>query len=119
MGPKQSAVLVLFAFISLLGCAAQQAPGEPAWVNTLIQKEMSDPVANPPASLTKCTYGGETVYYIPPRCCDIPSTLYDSNGKRICSPDGGFSGGGDGMCPNYSIEKSDCRVVWSDSRTYP
>jgi hypothetical protein len=45
-------------------------------------------------------YKGKVAYYVPPRCCDIPSELYDENGRLICYPHGGFVGG-DGRCPSF------------------
>ena len=45
------------------------------WLKDLIKQEESNPEANPPASLSKCTYRNQSVYYLPPRCCDIPSIV--------------------------------------------
>lgn len=88
-----------------------------SWTEELIKKEESAPAANPPASLTRCSYKNRVVYYLPPRCCDVPSTLYDEEGKIICHPDGGFTGKGDGKCSDYSNQKSNCTVIWRDTRT--
>jgi hypothetical protein len=91
----------------------------PDWINKLIEKEMTEGVANPPASLSKCKYKGQIVYYRPPRCCDIPGILYDENGNVICSPDGGLTGRGDGKCLDFfhEYEKRECEVMWKDTRT--
>jgi hypothetical protein len=91
----------------------------PDWINKLIEKEETEGVANPPASLSKCIYKGRVVYYRPPRCCDIPGILYDKNGNVICSPDGGLTGRGDGKCPDFSFgnEENGCEVIWKDLRT--
>src|SRR5688572_6027645 len=70
----------------------------PAWLTTLIAQLESQPVANPPASIAQYEYKGQTVYYLPPRCCDVPSTLYSATGAVICAPDGGMTGNGDGRC---------------------
>jgi hypothetical protein len=86
------------------------------WIKDLITKELSTPVANPPALLTQYEYNNQTVYYLRARCCDIPSTLYDENGSYICSPDGGFSGNGDGKCPSFSTTGQNGKVVWKDPR---
>jgi len=53
------------------------------------------------------TYRDQTVYYFPPQCCDIPSVLYDKNCNIICNPDGGWTGGGDGLCPDFFSERTD------------
>ncbi len=91
---------------------------EPKWVKNLITNEIDGPVANPPASLSKCVYKNEIVYYLPPRCCDIFSVLYDKQGEVICAPDGGITGDGDGRCSDFFEERKNCEVIWKDSRSY-
>lgn len=85
----------------------------PDCLSDVIQGIQSGPVRNPPASLWRYEYDGETVYYIPPYCCDFPSTLLDSNCNFICSPDGGFSGQGDGQCTG-TLENG--VQLWKDLR---
>lgn len=91
--------------------------GNPEWVKELIRQFEAAPVGNPPQSIWKYTYRGATVYYVPPQCCDQYSTLYDANGKVICAPDGGFTGGGDGRCPDFFQERNDGTLLWRDPRT--
>jgi len=86
------------------------------WVNQLIKKFQSEPVGNPPQSIWRYEYKGEIVYYIPPQCCDQFSILYDANGNIICAPDGGFTGGGDGRCPDFFSERTNEKLVWKDTR---
>lgn len=87
-----------------------------AWINNLIEKEINSPIANPPASLTRCNYKNKIVYYLPPRCCDIPSKLYNEKGDVICSPDGGFIGKGDGRCNDFFKKRTNCEIIWQDTR---
>jgi hypothetical protein len=62
-------------------------------------------------------YRGEVVYFVPYLpCCDIPSQLYDREGQVICAPDGGFTGAGDGKCPDFFELRSDGQKVWNDAR---
>ena len=98
-------------------CEIEEKTGD--WINDLIAKEESQPVANPPASLTKCKYKNQIVYYLPARCCDIFGVLYDINKNVICAPDGGFIGSGDGRCSDFFQERENCEVIWKDSRSYP
>lgn len=86
------------------------------WIQELIEKEESQSVANPPASISKCTYKDEVVYYVPPRCCDISSALYNIQGKIICHPDGGYTGTGDGKCKDFIKERDACEIIWKDER---
>ena len=58
----------------------------PAWLTDLIQQQEGEPVANPPASIARYEYKGQTVYFLPQRCCDIFSNLYDADGDTIGHP---------------------------------
>ena len=88
----------------------------PGWLTQLINQLKAQPVANPPAKIIRYTYKGETVYYLPPKCCDVPSVLYDAQGNSICSPDGGFTGHGDGQCPDFFSERTNETIIWEDNR---
>ena len=66
-------------------------------------------------SIQKCTYQEETVYYITSPCCDQYNFLYDKNGNKICAPDGGFTGQGDGQCSDFFTQKNSCEIIWEDS----
>lgn len=88
----------------------------PAWVGVLIAKFQSAPVGNPPQSIYRYTYHGQTVYYVPPQCCDQPSTLYDGAGHLMCAPDGGITGAGDQRCPDFFQQRTNEELVWRDTR---
>lgn len=95
----------------------RRAPGPPpAWLTALIQKLEHEPVANPPASIIRYRYRGADVYYLPPRCCDVPGVLYDTAGAVVCLPDGGITGKGDGRCTDFAATRSDETVIWRDRR---
>jgi hypothetical protein len=89
----------------------------PDWLAELIRKLQAEPVTNPPISVTQYEYAGKTVYFIPQRCCDIFSDLYDSDGSIIGHPDGGITGRGDGRVPDFHQERSGGRLIWQDERT--
>ena len=88
----------------------------PGWLADLISKLESGPVADPPASITQYEYKGQTVYFLPQRCCDIWSDLYDSEGDIIGHPDGGITGEGDRRVPDFFDERKNERRIWADSR---
>ncbi len=88
----------------------------PPFISALIAQMQSEPVANPPASVTRYVYNGQVAYYVPPRCCDIPGVLYDADGNIICMPDGGFTGSGDGRCPDFFTARTSEQLIWADSR---
>ena len=67
-----------------------------------------------PANITRYTYKGKTVYYLPPRCCDQMSEVYDEDCNIICRPEGGITGKGDGKCPDFFTERKEAKIVWVD-----
>jgi len=112
-------ILVLFCFLfpTILSCEKIDVPADtPGCIKAMIRDIKSDEVRNPPASVWKYDYNGQTVYYIPPYCCDIPSQLYDSECNLICSPDGGFTGAGDGKCTDFFSKRSNGSLIWQDTR---
>jgi hypothetical protein len=99
------------------GCLDSSSSDEkPEWVKTLIEKFQNEPVGNPPQSVWRYTFHLQTVYYIPPQCCDQFSILYDSDGTIICAPDGGLTGMGDGKCPEFFKDRKNEKLIWLDTR---
>lgn len=80
-------------------------------INDLKKKE----VRNPPVSVWEWNVDGKTYYYITADCCDQYNVLYDENCNIVCAPDGGFTGGGDGNCPEFKGEILKT-LIWSDPR---
>lgn len=62
-------------------------------------------------AVSKCVYKNKVVYYVLSPCCDQYNYLYSENGKRICAPDGGLAGGGDGKCPDFSDSQNNCQLI--------
>jgi hypothetical protein len=113
---KNIIVLFLLLLISAPGCAT--APhAMPAWITTRIAQLQKEHPGNPPLSIWQYRYKSQTVYYFPPQCCDIPSTLLDEKQNRICSPDGGMTGNGDGKCTDFFKIRTEQKLVWRDSRS--
>ncbi len=75
-------------------------------------------MANPPAFIAEYEYKGQTVYFLPQRCCDIFSDLYDTGGNIIGHPDGGITGQGDGRASDFFEERQNERIIWVDQRTH-
>lgn len=97
--------------------AAQEAI--PAAISALAKRLQEAPRANPPARITRYRWHERTVYFVPQRCCDIPSMLYDEGGAVICLPDGGIHGRGDGKCADFFDTRSDEHLIWADARKPP
>ncbi|MFC5408441.1 DUF6970 domain-containing protein [Larkinella bovis] len=102
----------------ILGC--QEKEPAPVAIPDCIQNVMAairkEPPFNPPAKVYRYEFRGEPVYYIPARCCDIPSVVI-ARCDTVCAPDGGFSGKGDGRCPEFAKEAKNPVLVWEDTRS--
>ena len=87
----------------------------PSCIDDKIEIFKTIAVQKPPAKIWKWEVDGQTYYYIPSECCDQFNFLYDDNCIKVCAPDGGFSGAGDGNCPDFqgTIERT---LVWEDQR---
>ncbi|WP_300617044.1 hypothetical protein [Dokdonella sp.] len=118
MRPILAVVLLVSASCAVAAPPQSQAPSvvAPPFVAALIERARAAPPTNPPTSVVRYTYLGRTVYYVPPRCCDVPGALYDADGARLCEPDGGFAGSGDGKCPDFLERRRDESLVWKDER---
>lgn len=99
------------------GCNKLDVPKDtPACIKKEIKKIQSENVWSPPASVWQYEYNGQTVYYISAHAGDIPSELYDNNCNHICSPDGGFTGEGDGKCSDFISKRTNPKLIWQDER---
>ncbi len=73
----------------------------PAIINQKQATFSAEKVSNPPQTIYIYTYHGDRVYFIPAKCCDKMSELFDSSGNLIGHPDGGITGKGDGKCSDF------------------
>lgn len=97
-------------------CGTTAPDTRPEWLLDLIARLESEPVTNPPGSITLYEYASGDYYYMPGPCCDQYSDLYDAAGTLVCHPDGGITGGGDGACPALGEPVRE-EIVWRDTRT--
>lgn len=112
--------LVIFSIIFLIlnSCKPLDVPaGTPQCIKNKIRKIQKESVTSPPTEIWQYKFQDKIVYYIPPLCCEQFSELYDSKCNLLGHPDGGFSGGGDGVCcPGFFQERTDAKLIWKDSR---
>lgn len=87
----------------------------PSCIEDKIIEFKKNEVQNPPAQIWKWEDNGTSYFYVTSNCCDQYNYLYDENCNVVCAPDGGFTGNGDGNCPEFSssIIKT---LVWQDDR---
>ena len=117
---KVKTKVTLFSILLLFSaCNKENSNKIPVCIKEMIEGIKSENVWNPPAEIWRYKYNGQTVYYILPRCCDIPSILLDENCNTVCSPDGGITGRGDGSCSDFFDRRSDEKLIWKDKRSYP
>ena len=107
---------IIILSLSVGACDDAETDSEiPNCIESKINIIKEEEVRNPPAEIWEWKVSSETYYYITSDCCDQFNYLFDQNCNKICAPDGGFSGLGDGNCPDFSghIEKT---LIWKDDR---
>lgn len=97
--PRVAGLITAGYLLSMTAAIADAASALPQWLQ---DKRLSE--------VYETTYQGRTVYFVPPRCCDIPSQVFDAKGELICMPTGGFAGG-DGKCPRFDSTAPMRRVL--------
>jgi len=65
-----------------------------------------------PQKVVEYLYKGKKVYYVVMPCCDFFNEVYDDKCKLLGSPDGGFTGKGDGKLPDFFKEAKNEKVLW-------
>jgi len=114
---KAIVLLITISGIVLPSCKKLDVPsGTPSCIKKKIRAIKKEDVRNPSASVWQYSYDGQTVYYIPSYCCDAMSELYDDDCNKLCSPDGGISGGGDGQCSDFFTIRTEEKLIWQDDR---
>jgi hypothetical protein len=83
----------------------------PNWLVDLITSK------SPPVYVDRYVYKNAFVFYTPiPGCCDQVSKVYDRCGTVVCSPDGGYTGNGDGRCPDFFGSAQGETRIWTAPR---
>ena len=104
----KTAWLILFLMVLVTGCAEGDftAPHYSSCLNKLIKNE-------DPEEIWRYQMEGKDVYLVIPACCDRFIKLFNPDCQLICSPSGGFSGNGDGLCLDFYKNASAKELVWS------
>lgn len=114
--PRAMPIMLAVLSITSAACGPVAREERPRVADSLIAVLEAAPKKDPPATVWSYTYKGGLVLYVPPSCCDVPSELYDTAGTLLCSPDGGFTGKGDGRCPDFFATRTSGKRLWADSR---
>ncbi len=84
----------------------------PACVQKLIDEASRETPPTTPIRVDEYSYKGKKVYLFTADCCDFYNIAYDDICKRICAPSGGFTGGGDGKCPDFDSTAKLVKEIW-------
>ena len=130
--------LVLASAIALAGCAERIAKGDaapiappdgsdragsapstrtevtglPEWLRIRLADYDAQPGPAAPRAVFQVRYGDGVAYWVQAGCCDQLDPLIDARGVLLCYPSGGFTGRGDGKCPQALPPVADRREVW-------
>lgn len=86
----------------------------PVCVQKLIVDGKKETASSALLEVDEYIYKGKKVYLAKAQCCDFYDLLYDENCKELCAPTGGFSGRGDGKCPDFIKDAKLIRSVWKE-----
>ncbi len=113
---KNYIAFTLVGIITLLSCEKSDLNIQaPTCIKNKIETIIDNEVSNPPIQVWKWEVDGAIYYYITSDCCDQFNYLYNEQCEIICAPDGGFSGFGDGNCPDFNSEIIKT-LIWKDQR---
>lgn len=69
-----------------------------------------------PQKVVEYMYKGKKVYYVVSPCCDFFNEVYDDKCNFLGSPDGGFTGKGDGKLPDFFTEAKNEKLIWEAAK---
>ncbi len=84
----------------------------PPVVRKIIDSLAKDNPPLVPQKVEAYLYNGKTVYLVTMPCCDFFNDVYDTTGKKICSPTGGITGKGDGNCADFAEKGKWVKLLW-------
>lgn len=101
---------------SQTGNTVDEMASIPSCIQSKIDSIKKLPRFNPPAEVTEYEMEGKRVFLFSSDCCDFFNTLVDAKCNYVCAPSGGFTGKGDGKCPDFDKKAKMIKQVWKDPR---
>ena len=89
-----------------------EVAGLPEWLRIRLADYDAQPGPAAPRAVFQVRYGDGVAYWVQAGCCDQLDPLIDARGVLLCYPSGGFTGRGDGKCPQALPPAADRREVW-------
>ena len=96
--------------------ASGPAPTDESAVRSIAKRLLAQPPQREARTIKRYLIDGKVHYYVSAPCCDQYNDLFDAKGRKLCSPDGGITGRGDGRCPAIRIDRREGEIVWKDPR---
>jgi len=119
---KYLLILLVFPILSATECGDKKAttangvetPKDsiPPCVMKLIDDAVKATPSSTPTRVDEYLYNGKTVYLFTAPCCDQYNTLYSETCIPVCAPTGGFTGKGDGKCPDFVSTAKFVKLIW-------
>jgi hypothetical protein len=91
-----------------------KGPGLPEFIKKDIEQYKAEDPKRWPV-ITRYKYKRKYVYYFRMPCCDQVNVVYDSKGRILGNPDGGFMGKPtDKPLPDFNARKKDPKKIWPE-----
>ena len=104
--------LAACAPIQKLDCDAVSPARDIPWLRTKIAELEKDKDRNGDVQIFRYDYRNRHVFWITGYGDDRPSELYECDGEKICEPDGGITGKGNGKCPDFFGRRENEHRIW-------
>ena len=122
---KYLLLLLSIPFLAASECGQQKdkiaetkttADSLPACIRKVIDQAEKSPSPDSPVEINEYVYNNKTVYLFTAPCCDQFNVLYDTACNVICAPSGGFTGKGDGKCPDFDKNAKLVKQIWKSKQ---
>lgn len=104
--------------IRKLNCSSATPTKDIPWLRDKVKALEQDKERNENVEIYRYDYRNRTVFWITGYGADRPSELYECDGEKVCEPDGGLTGRGDGKCPDFFQRREHETVVWKLKDVY-
>ena len=94
----------------------EKTTGLPTCIKNKIDSFKAKDAHERPQKVVEYMYKGKKVYYVVMPCCDFFNEVYDATCKLLGSPDGGFTGKGDGKLPDFFSEAKNEKLIWAAAK---
>jgi hypothetical protein len=119
----RSVIVIFFGLLlgDVMAAEVQTLPRAqwPAWLQTKVAEYEKPAAEHAPFEIWQIQVNGHAAYYFVSSCCDQYNPIYAGDGRYLCSPSGGMTGRGDGLCPRPAEPGSPVYFVWSSADGTP